>query len=249
MPTGGKAVEPPVDLQPLPDSQARVINFGEDRHPEFASFTIVSDRPLPTDLEQRLSLVADPVTRTTSDTAETVIFREPGFSSLRPSGNRERLRFDVCLEPPATLPAGKYTGLVAVEGPPGVESTAVTFTANAKNGGAFVLGLVLALGFAFLVLLYRSADEVRAASIEAAKDRCHTDQEKAKRWTPAVWTNLKDLGWWAPTLFALGAAFGTLVALYDSDPAWGESGLTSVATLIGAGLAAVGAQAVFASRK
>jgi len=36
-----------------------------------------------------------------------------------------------------------------------------------------------------------------------------------------------------------------LFALYDSNPAWGADGFSSVAALIGAGLAAVGAKAIF----
>jgi hypothetical protein len=48
-------------------------------------------------------------------------------------GGRKRVTFTVCTDG-SDLPAGRYTGLVTVDGPAGMESAAVTMTANAKNG-------------------------------------------------------------------------------------------------------------------
>jgi hypothetical protein len=244
-PTGGPRVEPPVKLQPDPNSQTRVVNFGTDRDPEFVRFIVTADPALPNNLEERLSLVADMIVRTGNESAESVTFPEPTFSMLRVSGNRERIRFDVCLKPPEDLPAGKYSGVVTLEGPVGVESAAVTITANAKNGELFLGGVVLTLLGAGLVLFYKNAADVRSARIEAAKDGTDEQKTEAESWGPALRSTLRDFGWWALTLFVLGATFGTLYALWEANPAWGESGVGSVVALIGAGLAAVGAKAVF----
>ncbi len=232
-PPAVKRVRPKVVLQPDATSQTRTINFGEDRDPEAVTFGVDSDRRLEPDVVQRLSLTPETFIRTGNEAAESVTFPEPEVSELDRKQNRRGIRFTVCLNPAADLPAGQYAGSVLVEGPPGVEGTVVTIAANAKDRDLFVGGLIITLILALLVLLYQGAAGRRRTSTEP--------------WGPAFRATGKDLGWFAPTLFALGAAGGTLFGLYTDDPAWGADGLSSVASLIGAGLAAVGAKAIFSS--
>lgn len=253
----GDAIEPPITLQAEPQSSTRVVNFGADRDRETPVFHISAPSALPKGIEKRLELVADPIVRT-GETTESVSFPDPKYSVLRVSGNRKRISFRVCLDPPEDLPAGKYSGQVTLEGPPGVESAAVTITLNAKDGSGFRIGMAVTGLLAFLVLLYKGAGDERARRTEAAeklpneladgspnqaKTNAKTD---AASWLRAGGACLWNPGWLFPTLFAVGGAFGALLAAYTNNPSWGESGLlSSVAALVGTGLAAVGARAIF----
>jgi hypothetical protein len=254
----GEPVDPPIALQAEPGSASQVINFGADRKPESKVFHVTAasgEDTLPKDLEKRLELVADPIVRTGEKT-DSVSFPEPEFSLVKPSGNRKRLSFRVCLAPPSDLPAGKYVGTIALEGPPGVDSATVTITANAKDGQGFWIAAVATAVLAFLVLFYKGAGDTRATRMTAAAALPdESDDEKAAKakkedealsWARAAWRCLIDPSWYAPTLAAIGATFGVLWAAYTDNPAWGESGLlTSAIALIGTGLAAVGAKAIF----
>jgi hypothetical protein len=246
----GRPVKPAVKLQPEPNSQSRIINFGDDRDEEFQRYTLTAEPALRPGDEKRLSLVADVMTRTGSDTAETVTFPDPTFTPIVVYGNRKRLTFGVCLKPPHGLPAGKYTGLITTDGPPGIEDTSVTVTANAKNGSWFKYGVALTLLIAFGVLLYKAAADTRAKRIEAAKDGNDAARKAAGEWWPAARLQLGDLAWLASTAAALAAAFVALYALWDKDPSWGEAGLVASGTaLIAAGLAAVGVKTVLTSSR
>lgn len=252
----GDPIKPAITLQADPQSSAKVVNFGADREPESVAFRINVPSVLPKDVEKRLELVADPIVRT-GETTESVSFPDPRYSALRVSGNRKRISFRVCFDPPKDLPAGKYTGQVVLEGPPGVDSADVTVTLNAKDGLGFWIGMVATGLLAFLVLLYKGASDERATRMAAAEKLPDTlddgtpNQAKTKaktdatRWLSAAWACIWNPGWAFPTLFAVGAAFGVLFAAYANNPSWGESGfLSSVAALIGTGLAAVGARAI-----
>jgi hypothetical protein len=238
--------KPAVKLQAEPGSQARIVNFGDDRDEEFQRFTLIAEPALPKNAEKRLSLVADVMTRTGSDTAETVTFPDATFTPIVVYGNRKRLTFGVCLKPPSDLPAGKYTGLISTDGPAGIEGTAVSITANAKDSRGFKAGALLALFIAFVVLLYKGASDTRAQRIEAAKNETDAEAKKqASSYRRAAGAQLSDFGWLASTAAALAATFLALYALWEADPAWGEAGLVaSAAALVAAGLAAVGAKTV-----
>jgi hypothetical protein len=230
-----------VRLQPAPNSQIRVVNFGDDRESERASFTVTANRELLARQVRRFNLVADQIQRTGKETAEFVEFTEPTFTKPRLTGDRKRIRFVACLDPPNDLPAGKYTGVITVEGPPGVESTALTITANAKDGKGFLWGTALALAVAGLVLFYKEVADNHVVRMNAATGA----EKQASTWWPAVKDSF-NLGWFAATIAALVAAFGALYALWDANPAWGEAGrLGSIISLVGIGLAAVGAKTVF----
>jgi hypothetical protein len=234
--TGTDRVDKTYELSPAPSSQVRVINLGTDRDAETAIFTLKAKPPLPAGVERQINLVADTIARTGQEEAETVQFPEPTFSEINVSDDRETIRFKMCLDPPNDLPAGRYTGVVDVEGPAGVEATAVTVTLNAKNGALFRSGLVLTLALAALTLLYKEAADRHAA-------------HPTDKWGPDVRAALKDVGWVAGTLFALGATFGTLYAVWSKDPSWGSKDLGAVAALVGTGLAAVGARAILRPAK
>lgn len=240
---GRKAVDRAVQLAAEPSSQSKVRNLGADRDPESVIFTITATPALPDGVENRINLVADTIVRTGQESAETVTFPDPLFSRLEVSPNRQRIRFRVCLNPPNDLPAGSYTGVVDIEGPVGLEATAVTVTLNARNGLLFLIGAFLTLVLAFATLTYKSASDRRTKTIEKAT----TDAEKrnAQAWKPAFEHTFRDVGWWFATVAALATSFGALFALYRDNPAWGGEDWGAVAALIGTGLAAVGAKAIF----
>jgi hypothetical protein len=237
-----------VSLQPDPQSAGRSVNLGDDREAEVVTLRVNASAELRRGFEKKLDLVAEPFVNT-SETGETVTFPEPTFSKLEVSGNRKRITFKMCVNPPNDLPAGKYTSTVMLEGPPPTEAAVMTVTLNAKDGHGFILAAAFTALLAFLVLLYKSAGERRAVAIAAAEKKTE-DRTQAMRaaegWKDPICRCLHDLGWWVPTLASIGAAFALLYAAYDSNPAWGEGGLvTNAIALVGTGLAAVGAKAVF----
>jgi hypothetical protein len=125
-----------------------------------------------------------------------------------------------------------------------VDSTELTITANAKDGDGFLLGTLFTLLVAGLVLLYKETADTRLARIEAAKTGSDVDKQQAPDWGLALKESL-NLGWIATTVAALVTTFGALYALWENNPAWGESGrLASIIALVGVGLAAVGARTV-----
>jgi hypothetical protein len=243
---GGAAVEPPLKLQPAPNSQSRTINFDVNRDTKLASFTVTAEPALPEKLEGRFGLVADAMVRTGNEKAETVLFAEPKFSELRISGDRKRIGFDVCLDPPDDIAAGSYTGVVTLDGPPGVESTAVTVTANTKNGSLFGIGLAVTAVTAMFLLFYKEATRRRTDAIQrAGTDK--TNKAKAEKWGEPT-RDAVNFGWFVGTAIALAAMFGVLYALWESNPSWGDAGFVgSVVALIGAGMAAIGAKEIFSS--
>lgn len=254
---GGNPIEPAIKFQAVP--QATTRNFGSDRKPVDAVFKLTTESALPKDIEKRLELVADPILRV-GDTTDSAAFPEPSFSALRVSQDRKTIRFRVCLDPTNDLRAGKYVGTISLEGPPGVDASTVTVTANAKDGGVFTWSAIISLLLAFFIMLYKGANEERVRlKAEAEKLPETDDAEKqtkasalttADKYFPAAWSTLKDPRWLIPTLFAVGAAGGALWGIYDANPAWGEAGpITSAFAIIGAALAAIGAKAIFEGGK
>lgn len=250
-------LDPPIKFQAAP--QAATRNFGADRKPEDAVFRLTTESALPKGIEKRLDLVADPIIRA-GDTTNSASFPEPTFSTLKVSQDRKTIRFRVCLAPTKDLDAGKYVGTVSLEGPPGVDASTVTITANAKDGGTFELAAIVSLGLALLILLHKGAiDECARRKAEAEKlpnnadgtptaDKTKELKEADDYWDAWIDT-LKDPRWFVPALFAVGAAFGALWGIYDANPSWGEAGpVTSGFAVIGAGLAAIGAKSIFAGR-
>jgi hypothetical protein len=248
-----KASTKPVklSLQADPQSAGRVVNLGADREPEEVTLRVNASPAVPPGYGRRLEVAAEPFI-TSSETGDTNSFSEPAFSHLAVSGNRKRITFKMCIDPPNDLPAGKYVSTVIVEGPPSAEPAVLTLTLNAKDGGGFVGAAILTAILAFLVLLYKGAGEKRALLIAKAQsitpEGAERDQaiKDAEKWWSRIWDCLCDLGWLVPTLAAIASAFALLYAAYDANPAWGEGGfVTDAVALVGTGLAAVGAKAVF----
>jgi hypothetical protein len=258
------AIDPPVALQASPLTATK--NFGSDRRSEDLVFKLATEKPLDPAVVQHLELVADPIVRA-GEATDSASFPEPTFSTLRLSGNHKTISFRVCLDPDNSLPAGKYVGTISLEGPPGIDSSTMTITANAKDGGIFWLSSILSLVLAFFVLLYKATKDERVRrTAEVEKENAITDglertpdQKKAElknqfkqanKYLPAAWASVKDFGWLFPTFFALGGAFGSLWGIYVANPAWGEGGpLTSAIAVIGAALAAIGAKTILTDAK
>jgi hypothetical protein len=248
--TEGPAVKPALTLNPDAASAAKTINFGSDRNPEAVSLTFMSDTPVSAKVVKRLNPSIDTITRTGNVNDETVNFPEPSVSPIKATGNRKRLRFLVCLRPPHNLPAGKYTGVITLDGPVDVDSSTATITANAKDQDQFIGGLAFTLLAAALVLFYKGVADRRAAAIAAVVGSSDEESKtKAAQWRGAVTGTLEDPSWIAPTIFTLGAATGALLAVYNNDPTWGAGATNGIPALIAAGLAAVGAKAIFTPSK
>ena len=238
-----------LNLQADPQSANRVVNLGADREAEEVTMRVNASPRVPPGYAKRLEVAAEPLV-TSSETGDTITFSEPTFSKLEVSGNRKRITFKMCIDPPNDLPAGKYVSTVTLEGPPSVEAAAMTLTLNAKDGGGFIAAALLTAALAFLVLLYKGAGEKRALLLAAAQKQPEAQRDAAVKdaegWAGPIWSCLRDLGWLVPTLAAIISAFALLYAAYEANPAWGEGGfVTNVIALVGTGLAAVGAKAVF----
>jgi hypothetical protein len=246
--TVGKRVKKPVKLQPAPNAQSRTINFDVNRGEKFTTFVVTAEPAVTEKLKPHLILVADPMVRTGDENAETVLFEDPMFSPLQFSGNNERITFRVCLDPPKDVAAGSYAGIITLDGPAGVEATAVTLIANVKDGSLFGAGLALTAVGAMFLLFYKEAARRRTAAIQAAgTDR--DERKEAERWGPHCRDAL-DFGWFVGTAVAIAAMFGVLYALWENNPSWGDAGFVgSVVALIGAGMAAIGAKEIFSTNR
>lgn len=238
-----------VTLQAEAASSSKVVNLGADREAEEVTLHASISPRAPAGFQRHLAVVAEPFANT-SDTGDTVTFAEPTFSKPRISGNGKRVTVTMCVDAPNDLPAGKYTTAVTLEGPAATDPAVMTVTLNAKDGCGFVIATAVFALLSLLILLYKSAGERRAVKIAEAEKETGGEREKklaeAKLWRCSIWACAKDLGWWVPTLAAVVTAFAALYAAYAANPAWGEGGLiSSMIALIGTGLAAIGAKAVF----
>lgn len=245
-----KTAKKKVTLQAEPVSANKAVNLGSDRKVEEVTLHATISPKVSKNFAKQLGVVAEPFSNS-SETGDTVTFREPSFSKPEVSGNGKRATFTMCVDAPDDLPAGKYTTSVLLEGPPSVEPAVMTVTLNAKDGGKFFWLSVATAVIAAFVLLYKSAGERRNLLIAEAKKVPEDTERKAaianaQKWRCRLWECLKDLGWWVPTVAAVGGAFTALYAAYAANPAWGEGGVVASAiALIGTGLAAVGAKTVF----
>jgi hypothetical protein len=216
-----------------PDTPTEVVNFGPGRGTKDIDIVLNASAALPAwftaghlevDVPRRL--------RRVGENLQSVTGSAPTLSAVRIGGHK-RVVFTVCIDG-SKLPAGRYSGLVTVDGPAGIETAAVAITANAKNGVLWWWGFGGALLVALVVLFYRGAADRRTGT-------------PAPPWRTAAWGAFTDPTWWASSLVSLGAAFGTVYAIYAGNPAWGEDGPAAVFALIGATLTAAGVQSFLAT--
>lgn len=238
-----------ITLQADSGSANKVVNLGDDREAEEVTLNVSVSPEVAKGFEKKLEVVAEPFANS-SETGETVTFPEPEFSEPVLSGSGKRITFTMCVDPPNDLPAGKYTSTVRLEGPPPIEGAVMTITLNGKDGHGFVIAAIITALVSFFVLLYKGAAERRPLMLKAAEKKTGDERDKAIReaqgWIAPIKNCITDLGWLVPTVALLVTAFGLLYAVYAKNPAWGEGGLiSSVIALVGTGLAAVGAKAVF----
>jgi hypothetical protein len=192
-----------------------------------------ADKLLPESLNPQ-QLNFDALISRAGDTLESTDFPDPTFSEPRISQDRQSITFDICLSP-GSIPPGKYVGSVTLSGPPGLGAASVSLTVNAKVDRLFYLGSALSLIAAFLLLVLKDA--------AAYRDK----QAEPPNWGSSFLHPLADPVWWTITIGALGAAFGTLYAVYAGNPAWGSAGFSDIAALIGAAFAAVGGQTIIST--
>jgi hypothetical protein len=230
----GKALPSPIALTPASSSAQRLINFGTGRTMQIVrDLVLTADRPLPDSVNwQQLNF--DALISRDSDTLESTDFPDPTFSEPRISEDRLSITFNMCLNP-GSIPPGKYVGTVTLSGPPGLGAASVSVTVNAKTATPFWIGAVASLLLAFALLMLKDA--------AAFRDK----QELPTGWGVSFLHPLSDPVWWAVTLGALGAAFGSLYAVYAGNPVWGSGGFSDVAGLIGAAFAAIGGQTIISA--
>jgi hypothetical protein len=224
----GVAVRPPIRLTATSQSAQKLLNFGTDRKSKvLRNITLTADRPLPARLTPG-QINFDAVLTRTGNTLESQQFPDPTFSNPRISLDRRSMSFSACLSPDG-IAAGKYVGLVTVSGPAGLGVASVNLTVNAKDGGLFMIGVIVAIVAAFGLLVVKDASLAK------------TD---ATGWGQAMLAPVKDPRWWVTTVATCAAAFGALYTIYANDPAWGAGGWAAVSSLIGAGLSAIGAHSI-----
>src|SRR5262245_3959070 len=237
--TTGTALSPPIALTPASGSAQRIVNFGTSRATKVVRrLVFTSDELLPDSLNPQ-QLNFDALVSRAGDTLESTDFPDPTFSEPRISQDRQSITFDICLNP-GPIPPGKYVGAVTLSGPPGLGAASVSLTVNAKDVIPFYIGAGISLLAALLLLILKDAAAFRATP-DNKKD------DKQPKWRDSFLHPLKEPIWGATTIVALGAAFGTLLAVYAGNPAWGSGGFSDSAALIGAAFAAIGGHTIISA--
>jgi hypothetical protein len=234
-----------IKLTPAAGSAQRVVNIDADRDREtLRGIRLQVNKPLPAWFSpEHLEIYADPLIRTGDDKLETVSFPEPVFIPPRLLSGGRRLDFGICLDP-SSLPAGRYTGLINIDGPTGVEGATVAISANAKDAAWFWRGAVIAFLAALATLLFKGAADKR---LELAEPPTEGEPNPPRpKWREAFAKALGDLQFIFTSLVALGTAFAALYTAYANEPSWGADGVASVFTLVVTAFAAVGGQSLLA---
>lgn len=233
--TTGTALSSPIALTPASSSAQRIVNFGTRRATKVVKrLVFTADKLLPDSLNPQ-QLNFDALVSRAGDTLESTDFPDPTFSEPRISQDRQSITFDICLNP-GSIPPGKYVGAVTLSGPPGLGAASVSLTVNAKVDTPFYVGSALSLFAAFLLLVLKDAAAFRGKQADTPPG-----------WGSSFLHPLADPVWWTTTIVALGAAFGTLYAVYAGNPAWGSGGFSDIAALIGAAFAAIGGQTIIST--
>lgn len=221
----GHPLKTAIQLSPTQGSAQRLINFGTHRKMKPRTFTVTSDKELPKELQPD-QINFDAAISRTGDTLESEDFPTPTFGTPKFSEDRKSITFVACFDPDH-VDAGKYVGSMTISGPGGVGAASVNLTINAKS--SFWPGMLIAIVAAFGLLLVKDAARVKTDTV---------------RWRDALGAPLQNPIWWVATVGAIAGAVIAMRTLYDTDPAWGAGGWSALASLIGAGLSAIGAQSI-----
>lgn len=223
------ALRKPVTLQT--GVTADPINLGGLRGTAMDDITVTASPALPKNFNpKQITLDVPKRFARSGATISTSYLNWPTFTTPRILEHGKLIAFTMCLDA-TDIEAGSYIGQVIVGGPEGIQSTTVTVTLNAKNNYLFLAGIVLAGLIAFLLL---SARSIKVRYDAEGKDT-HEKFDKSLQAT------LKDvMGFWLPSLFAIGAAVIAMVTVYDSSPAWGADSATSLIALGGTAISAAG---------
>jgi len=199
-------------LTPAEGSAQRVINVDEDRDIEYLRLRLETNQALPRWLKpEYLEIYADPLVRTGDEALETVSFPQPRFIKPRILSGGRRIDFGVCLEP-ASLPAGRYTGVISIGGPPNISGATVAITANAKDSKWFVRGSIIAFLAALLTLLFRGTAEKRLERRPAPTDAIPNPPWPP--WRESLRAALRDPQFLFTSVAAIATAFGALYTSY-----------------------------------
>jgi hypothetical protein len=219
--TPAPALKTPVALTLDPDAQ--VVNFGGGRDQQEVDVVANMKPALPQSITpEQIDIDVPRRLRRVGDALTTVSARRPTFSLPRLNPARTRMAFVACV-PGEGLEAGSYVGLVTIEGPEGVGPASLALTANAKDGGLFWLGSLVALVVAAILLVYKET------------------QKTTTKWTPGFW--LLEFA------IPLAVAFGAMYTAYSQTAAWGSDGIASVITLVGTAFAAAGLRSLIVAAR
>jgi hypothetical protein len=228
--TAGKAVDPPVTLQS--SGTADPINMGALHGTAITDITVTASPALPKDVTPG-QITLDVPKRFTRNGANlnTAYLPSPTFSTPRILEHGKLIAFSLCLNADNIDP-GSYIGQVIVGGPEGVQPATVTITLNAKDQELFRVGIGLAILLAFVLLLMRG--------IKVNYDK--TTGDTASNFINSLKATLKDvIGFWLPTVVAIGAAVVAMLTVYDGAPSWGADQTASLIALGGTAITAAGA--------
>lgn len=241
---GKKGGSKPATITLKPETASEVVNFGGARGTKSVDVVLLASQPLPkTFSPKQLELDSPKRFQRAGQALDSASLPLPRFSNPQLIEHRKKILLRICLDADGAKP-GTYSGAVYISGPRGIGSTSVAMTANLKTSGAFfLLAQILAILLALFLLLLKAAKEENDRLKEARKkevDDGERETPKPIKWREAILPNLTDLGFWASTLIALGAAFVAMRAIYDSTPAWGTETWTNVFALFGTAFGAAG---------
>lgn len=164
---------------------------------------------------------------------------EPEFSKPRILQHGTLIAFTLCVDA-SHIDAGSYVGQVIVGGPAGVQPATVAITLNAKDETKFIVGMVLAGIIAFGLLFFHGV------KVRRDKQPAGTTNPVTK----ALGETVTDIvGFWAPTVIAIGAALVAMLQVYDSSVSWGADSTSSLIALGGTAISAAGLGTFLSSLK
>jgi len=226
-------VEPQVSFET--DGPANPMNMGGLRGTGMTDIAVTATPPLPESITSQDITVAVPQRFARSGTGlSSSYLPDPTFTPPQILEHGKLVAFTLCVDA-SRVEAGSYVGQVIVGGPRGVQPTTIAITLNAKNEGAFIIGLVIALVIAALLMLARgmSSNYVKPTSRGfklAFASALNALEETATEW----------FGFWTSAVIGIVAAGVAMLQVYDSNPSWGADTISSLIALGGTAISAAG---------